>query len=249
MQTGEHDSRLFAEIWRHASQRYAGTGTVSRQFAAGKLKGDPIYRELCIGGVLRPGRLLVDVGCGQGLTLAGLAECRRAARDGWWTATSPAPVFERMVGIELRPRIAEIARQALGADAEILAGDAAALMPPRASTILLLDVLHLMPLAAQEAVITRAAAAIADGGVLILREADAAAGGRFLAVRIGNWLKALAVGNFRQMFHFRTASQWRERLANEGLQVQVQPMGAGTPFGNVLLVARPRDEKIVSCEL
>ena len=244
MQTGEHDSRLFAEIWRRASQRFADTGTVSRQFAAGKLKGDPIYRALCVGGVLRPGRLLVDVGCGQGLTLAGLAECRSAARDGWWSAATPAPVFERMLGIELRPRIADIARRALGADAEILTGDAVDLMPPRASAILLLDVLHLMPFAAQEAVITRAAAAIADGGVLVLREADAAAGRRFMAVRIGNWLKAFAVGNFRQTFHFRTAGQWRERLANEGLQVQVRPMGAGTPFGNVLLVARPRDEQL-----
>jgi hypothetical protein len=103
---------------------------------------------------------------------------------------------------------------------------------------LLLDVLHLMPLAVQETVITRAAAALEPGGTLVVREADASAGARFLAVRAGNWLKAMAIGNFQQPFHFRSADEWRSRLAAAGLRVKVRPMGTGTPFANVLLVAR-----------
>lgn len=236
MGTGEHDSRSVDAILRRAGGRYAGTGAISRRFAAGKLTGDPIYRELFVGGVLAPGSTLVDVGCGQGLTLAGLAECRAAAR-GAGASESRLPVFERLVGIELRPRIAAIARQALGADAEILTGDARDLLPSCASVILLLDVLHLMPLGAQESVITRASAALEPGGVLVVREADASAGARFLAVRAGNWLKAMAIGNVRQRFRFRTAHEWRARLEREGLDVAMAPMGTGT-FGNVLLTGR-----------
>jgi SAM-dependent methyltransferase len=238
MRTGEHDSRLFDEIRRRASRRYESTGRISREFAAGKLKGDPIYRELCVTGTLAPGGVLVEIGCGQGLALAAVAACRQVVADGRWTAAAPAPAFERVVGIELRPRIAAIARAALRGDAEILTGDAADLLPPAASAILLLDVLHLMPRGVQEAVLTRACAALRPGGVLVLREADAGAGLRFLAVRAGNWLKAMAIGNIRQTFHFRTAGAWHDRLAREGLRVEVRPMGAGTPFGNVLLVAR-----------
>lgn len=235
MEAAEHDSRLPGTILARAGGRYRSTGVISRRFAAGKLTGDPIYRELLRPGVLPSGPLLVDVGCGQGLALAALAECRAAAAAGRWTARGQAPVFERMLGIELRPRIASIARAALAGDAEILTGDAAPLVPPAASAVLLLDVLHLMPRAAQEQVIARAAAALGPGGVLVLREADAAAGLRFQAVRAGNWLKATAVGNVGQVFHFRTAAAWRERLAAEGLDVEVRPMAAGTPFGNVLL--------------
>ena len=229
MGTGEHDSRLFEAIWRRASGRYAGTGTISRQFAAGKLKADPIYRELFVGGILPAGDTLVDIGCGQGLTLAGLAECRALGR---------APTFPRMLGIELRPRIAALARQALGDDAEILIGDARDLLPPKASAVLLLDVLHLMPFAVQEAVITRATDALEPDGVIVVREADAAAGVRFLAVRFGNWIKAMTIGNVQQPFHFRSADEWRTRLAAAGLRVEVRAMGTGTPFGNVLLLAR-----------
>ena len=235
MRTGEHDSRSADAILRRAAGRYAGTGAVSRRFAAGKLTGDPVYRELFVGGILSPGGALVDVGCGQGLALAGLAECRAAARG---ASESRLPVFDRLVGIELRPGIAAIARKALGEDAEILTGDARDLLPSAASAVLLLDVLHLMPLATQETVITRAAAALDPGGTLVVREADASAGARFLAVRAGNWLKAMALGNLRQPFHFRTAAEWRGRLAAAGLRVEVRPMGAGTPFANVLLVAR-----------
>lgn len=236
MGTGEHDSRSADAILRRAAGRYAGTGAVSRRFAAGKLTGDPVYRELFAGGILSSGGTLVDVGCGQALTLACLAECRAAAR-GAGASESRLPVFERLVGIELRPRIAAIAGQALGVDAEILTGDARDLIPSPASAVLLLDVLHLMPLAVQETVITRAAAALEPGGALVVREADASAGARFLAVRVGNWLKAMAIGNLRQPFRFRTAAEWRTRLEREGLRVAVTPMGTGT-FGNVLLIGR-----------
>jgi hypothetical protein len=70
--------------------------------------------------------------------------------------------------------------------------------------------------------------------VIVVREADASAGWRFTAVRVGNRLKALAVGKWRQTFHFRTASAWRVCFDELGLEAEMRPMGQGTPFGNVL---------------
>ena len=37
---------------------------------------------------------------------------------------------------------------------------------------------------------------------------------------------------------FRTAAEWRAALAGLGFEVTVAPMGDGTPFANVLFVAR-----------
>ena len=71
-----------------------------------------------------------------------------------------------------------------------------------------------------------------------MREADAAAGWRFRLVRFGNRITALCRGRLRPRFAFRTAAEWQAELADLGFDVSVAPMGDGTPFANVLLVAR-----------
>ena len=68
--------------------------------------------------------------------------------------------------------------------------------------------------------------------VMLIREADAAGGWRFLAVRVGNRLKALTFGSRRQRFHFRTRAEWLACLAGHGLHADVRSMGAGTPFAH-----------------
>lgn len=241
--TGRRGARdvPFGLIWRRASDRYLQAGLTSWEFARGKLRGDPVYRELLMTGILPPGGTLVDFGCGQGLTLAVLAEVPRAVADGSWPDHLPAaPVHETLVGIELRPRIAAIARRALGDDAVILTGGDAEMMPKTVSAVLLFDVLHLMSRSEQEMVIRSAAAALMRDGVLLIREADAAAGWRFTAVRFGNWIKASFAGQFSQTFQFRSAREWRMLLDEHGLHAELRHMGRGTPFGNVLLTARPR---------
>ena len=71
-----------------------------------------------------------------------------------------------------------------------------------------------------------------------MREADAAAGWRFRLVRLGNRITALCRGRWRPPFAFRTAAEWQAELSGLGFDVSVAPMGEGTPFANVLLVAR-----------
>jgi uncharacterized protein (DUF2062 family) len=227
--------RHFAELVRRAADRYAGASITAWEFARGKLRGDPIYRATLSADVLTSGRMLLDVGCGQGLTLALLAEARRAVDAGTWPPGSPPPPrFERMAGIETRPRVAAIARAALEGDAEIVEADARTLSLEPANAVLLFDVLHLMHPEDQDALLTEMAARLEPGGVVLVREADASAGWRFTAVRLGNRLKAIAFRTGGQSFHPRTEAEWRDCFARRGFTIAVHPMGEGTPFANVL---------------
>ena len=241
---GPSGDPAFAVLIRRAADRYVATSITAWEFARGKLRGDPVYRHVLCRGLLPSGRTLVDIGCGQGLMLALLAEARRhegreSPRAGW----SSFPQFERLIGVEMRPRIARLARRALGPDAEILEQDARSIAVGATgalgaigscSAALFFDVLHLMSQQDQEAVLTATAAALEPGGVIIVREADGSAGWHFAAVRAGNRLKALLSGAWRQEFHFRTRREWIGCFARLGLDTDVRPMGDGTPFANVL---------------
>jgi len=232
---------VFETIAKQAAQRYRSCGITAWQFARGKLLGDPVYRAVLDGPWLKRGGTVIDLGCGQGLMLALIAEGRAVAlteqrppvNEG--RPAAGAPSGGRLVGVELRPKVAEIARRALGGEAEIIASDARSEALPVARTILVFDVLHMMPAADQEALLRGLVTALEPGGTLLLREADAGAGWRFQAVNVANRVKALAFGYSSKGFCFRTAAGWRALFESYGLSVEVRPMGTGTPYGNVLL--------------
>jgi uncharacterized protein (DUF2062 family) len=230
------DDAAMAALWQRASDPYLACGIARWEFARGKLRGDPVYRALLQPGVMTPGGTLVDLGCGTGLTLSMLREAARMQDQDAGLATVPR--FERTIGVELRPGAAQTARQVLGDAAEIISGDACAYDLPPSRTILLLDVLHMMPRAAQEQLLERVAAALEPGGAVVIREADASGGLGFLAVRAGNRLKAMVTGNWSQRFAFRRREDWARLLARLGLAVQTQGAGTGTPFANLLVVGR-----------
>jgi O-methyltransferase involved in polyketide biosynthesis len=104
--------------------------------------------------------------------------------------------------------------------------------------VLLLDVLHYLPATAQEDLLRRVADTLEPGGLLLIRDADAAGGLRFLATRIQERTCALARRHWRQRFHYRSAEDWRGLLRGLGLEVDVAPMAEGTPYSNVLIAAR-----------
>ena len=213
-------------MWPPASQR--------GNLRAGKLRGDPVYRSALCGDLLPSGGALVDVGCGQGLMLALLAEVRRQAGSGALPAGRAFPQFDRLIGVERRPRVAWLARKALGPDAEILERDARSIAAGPCRAVLFFDVLHMMPWSDQDAIVSAMATALQPGGVILVRDADASAGWRFTAVRIVNRSKAVLSGAWRQKFHFRTKLEWLECFARLGLAADVRPMSDGTPFANVL---------------
>jgi uncharacterized protein (DUF2062 family) len=239
------DDPWFTELVRRAADRYVSTSITAWEFARGKLRGDPLYRTVLETCRMRSGGTLVDVGCGQGLMLALLAECAAAWRTGTWPSSLPAPpLFDSIVGIELRPRVAAIAREALGKDAAIVEADARLTMPDRSNVVFFFDVLHLMPAADQERLLEAATAKLGSGGSILVREPDASAGWGFTAVRVGNMLKAFAVGNWRQVFHFRSAAEWTSLFERHGFQVEKNATGEGTPFANVLFVLTKRVQEL-----
>ena len=235
------DDPWFVALVRRAADRYVSTSITAWEFARGKLRSDPLYRTVLTECRLPSGGILVDVGCGQGLMLALLAECEAAWRAGTWSSSWPPPaVFDRLVGIETRRRVAAIARQALDEAAAIVEGDARTHVPDGSRVVLFFDVLHMMPAADQEQLLASTAKVLEPGGMILIREPDAGAGWRFLAVRAGNTAKAVLTGNWRQTFHYRTVEEWTVCFARLGFRVDVRGTGEGTPFANVLFVLTGR---------
>lgn len=228
-----------AALIEEGARRYKDTGMFHWEFVRGKLRHDPLYFNLLRRGFLPPEGLLLDLGCGRGIVFSLLLAARDLHSKGTypsgWAPPSPGLTFH---GIEGRPKTAEAARQALSGEAHIETGDLRTAHVPTAEAVLLLDVLHYLPADSQETLLARIATALAPGGVLLIRDADAAAGWRFTATRLQERLSSLARRDFRQRFHYRSAAEWRDLLAKQGLTVDVQPMGMGTPYANVLLAAR-----------
>jgi 5-enolpyruvylshikimate-3-phosphate synthase len=87
-------------------------------------------------------------------------------------------------------------------------------------------------------VLARVRGALADGGSLLLRIADAGSRRRFA---ISLWVDRLVIllrgGGFVQLAG-RPLALWVERLRRLGFKVDTEPMNGRLPFANVLLVAR-----------
>jgi len=242
-----HRPTPFAQLREATAEPYLRAGVAHWEFVRGKLHYDPLYRGLLEAGLLpRRGRL-VDLGCGRGILLALLAAVADAEAESE-AADDAAPAME-LIGIERRAEHVKAARTALAerlADGgrrlrlEVRQADLAdpAFAVPPCDTAALLDVLHYLPTAAQERLLERTAAALAPGGLLLLRDADADAGWRFRATAAAERLCAVARGRWRPGFHYRGRGAWQKLLEARGLAVESRPMSEGTPYGNVLLVAR-----------
>jgi trans-aconitate methyltransferase len=217
----------FDDAVTEAMAHYTASSHFARGMMRGKLRVDPVYRELLDRGI-GDARRIVDLGCGRGLLLALILASRGAAE---------AP---DLVGVELAGSSARTARMALGDAATIVEADIAKQDVPRCDAVTLLDVAHYLPVPDQDELLTRVRAALPAGGRLFVREADAAAGLGFLAVRTAERLAAIRDGRPLRRFAYRTVAELSRRLESSGFTVTATPMGHGTPFANVLLEARAR---------
>jgi len=228
-----------AGLFAGAVDRYVDSGMFAWESANGKLRLDPVYREVLRQGLLPDGGTLVDLGCGRGLMLALLASARQRWQEGKWPdGWPPPPTHLSLRGVEARPRIAADARRALAAEAVVEPGDVRSFDLPPTRVVLLFDVLQMLRHEDQDTLLVRISRALEPGGTLILREADAAGGWRFRIIHVANWLKGLFEGDPGRRFCFRSTSAWVERLEQLGLVVRVVPLGEHTPVPNVLIEAR-----------
>jgi len=222
-----------------ASEPYRSAGRFAWGFARGKLGMDPVFRHLLRQGLLPPGARILDIGCGQGLLASLLRECSALQAQGRWPADwAAAPIDARVVGIELMQRDVQRARAALGSAAEFICGDMRTTPFPDVDAVVILDVLHYITVAEQNAVLARVRAALPPDGTLLLRIGDASARRGFLA---SQWVDAVVtfVRGHRVTPQFgRTLAEWMLHLESLGFEVRSEPMSQGTPFANVLLVAR-----------
>lgn len=223
------------------SRRYLEARVFDWEFVRGKLRHDPLYFHILRRGVLPSGGRLLDLGCGRGILLSLLQTARAQFDRGVYPEDwAPPPVLE-LHGIEGRPKDAAAARLALHDEANEAVIETADLREaefPPSRIVLLLDVLHYLPAAAQEELLARAARALEPGGLLLLRDANAAGGWRFTATRLQERLASLARRHFRQRFHYRSLAEWRGLLETLGLEVETEPMSEGTPYANVLIRGR-----------
>lgn len=226
----DSSTERFLTLAETTAWRYRCCGRFVHGFVRGKLRHDPLYRAILELDILPKQGKIVDLGCGRGILLALLTTKRHLDTR----QTTPLDIM----GIELRPKDAHIARLTLGHDAHIVNADICTTLLPACQAALLLDVLLYMDTASQEATLQKIAQALPPQGILIIREADASAGLRYWLTKLGERGCALARGHWRQRYYYRSRQDWLRLLQSLGFHVETHPMSQGTPFANVLFVAR-----------
>jgi membrane-associated phospholipid phosphatase/2-polyprenyl-3-methyl-5-hydroxy-6-metoxy-1,4-benzoquinol methylase len=243
---GQAASIFIKHLVSLAAAPYKASGPYAWHFARGKLGGDPAFAYLLESGLLSTPERILDIGSGQGLLTAWLLAARESAERGDWPADWPAAPQACLVrGIELMPHDVARADRALAqavraGRAQFETQDMCSSDFGQTDAVVILDVLHYVPFAAQDDVLRRAHVALSPDGVLLLRVGDAAAG---LPFAFSNWVDHVVTtlrGHRLGKLYCRPLADWKTALRNLGFTVEAQALSQGTPFANVLLVARPQ---------
>jgi SAM-dependent methyltransferase len=228
-------SRSPSRLVELASAPYRGTDRFAYYHALGKLRADPAFTAIVQRGLLAGRARVLDLGCGQGLLQSWLRAAHALHEGGDWIDGWPPPPQPSLRGIDLATRDIERARQALGGDfvvADIRTADYGS-----ADAVVILDVLHYLPPAAQLAVLRRVRAALPANGLLLTRVGDADGG---LPFRFSRWFDRLVMAARGRGFgplYCRPLCEWLAVLTDCGFRTDTLPMRAGTPFANVMLLA------------
>lgn len=222
-----------------AAKPYRAAGRFAWHFARGKLGGDPAFVGLLQHALIPAKSRILDLGCGQGLLAAWLGAANTLSSAGNWPQKfPPAPQVATYRGIELMPRDVQRANAVLGNGVSIEQGDIRTADFASADVVVILDVLHYMPLSAQDDVLNRVRRALEPKGTLLMRIGDSAGGWPFHLSNYVDSAVAIARGHKPGRLYCRTLDQWKSALENMGFAMTTIPMSQGTPFANVLLVGK-----------
>lgn len=220
------DDAAFDASLRRTAERYvrATDKPSQRHFTREKLRRDPAVRAVASLGPL--GRVL-DIGCGRGQLALLLLEL------------GVADAVEGSDWDEAKVALGNRAAEGLAArftTEDVSTGDAAA---RAADTVLLIDVLHYLDASKQDALLERAAALVRPGGRLVLREASLGFGFRSaITAFVENVSRGISFNRGATIAIRDVAADYVPILERAGLRCDVTPCWKGTPFANVLLVAR-----------
>ena len=198
--------------WRH------------RRYVRGKLKWDPLFEAIAplLAGSSRP---LLDIGCGLGLLGQYLRE--RGARMPYLGVDPDGAKIEE----------ARAAAMAGALDIDFATLDASSL-PAFGGDVALIDVLHYLPADLQRQALANAAARVAPGGLLVIRNVLRDDSWRYrLTVAEERFAAALGWMRFATG-HFPRREDIESPLASLGFDVSVEPLWGATPFNSYLIVAR-----------
>ena len=226
-------------LFEAATRAYLGAGTYAWKFSRGKLRHDPVFFSLLRRGLLPDRGNLYDLGCGQGVLLSLLGAASKAFDGGRWPqGWPPPPTRLALHGIELREDRVRAAQKALNGGARVARGDIRAAAFPACTAVVILDVLLYIEPATQRQLLERVALALQPGGVLLLREADAGAGLPFQITQWAERIIGMGRGRLWQKLYYRQSGEWISLLQEIGFSVTTAPMSEGTPFANILFVAK-----------
>jgi 2-polyprenyl-3-methyl-5-hydroxy-6-metoxy-1,4-benzoquinol methylase len=194
------------------------------QYIIRKLRTDPAYPAV-YEAVRFSSAPLLDVGCGLGLLGFYLRE--RGFEN---------PIFG--LDRDLR-KVRAAQRVAMEYDAiELRAQDLRGALAEFSGNVAVLDVLHYLPLAAQEDLLARLAERIAPGEVLLLRDCPREPGLRYAGTYIAERFAQLIAWNIAVPLHFPSRESISRNFSPNEFEYQAIPLWGRTPFNNYFFTFR-----------
>lgn len=204
---------------RRTAARYGAAPIGDRLYVRSKLHFDPVLRAVA---ELGPLGHVLDAGAGRGQLALALVELGQA---------------HSVSGFDLDARKVHIANAAANGAARFEVADVRSAAFASADTILLVDVLHYLAIAEQDAVLARARQELRPGGKLLVREVDARATPfSWLSRALEHLLTRTGYNRATGRLAFRPAREIGERLNALGLTCSNEDAAQGTPFDNRLIV-------------
>ena len=169
---------------------------------------------------------IVDLGCGNGL----FSFILRLGSSG-----------RTITGIDLDPKKIRVAEKIAGPDPafDFLTANIVEADYPPADVICLIDVLYLVPPAAQNKIIRKCAGSLPPGGLLIIKEMDDRPRWKQLWNRFQETLAVKVIGfTLGEKFFFRNAAAWEDALKRHGFMVRAERLDRGYWYPHILLIAQ-----------